>query len=415
MVLMASIGLALPQFPAGAQLLGPVERTVGGLADTVTDTLSSGLGATERLAEDARDLTRARLRGLLRANSSALEADRRGFPVVRGEVVALSPSAASLAKAQSAGFAIARSEVLEALGVTLVTLRTPEGLRARDALAKLRKLDPAGSYDLNHIYIGAGQAVPVGNEDSQKPTGGRPLVGLIDRGAGRHPALDGLIVEQRGFAPGGVVPGGHGTAVASLLVGRDGRFRGAGAGLPLLVADVYGDGPTGGSAQALARALAWMAAREVPVVNISLVGPPNLLVRTSVTAVQRRGLIVVAAVGNDGPAAAPLYPAAYPGVVAVTGVDSNNRVLIEAGRGPHVDFAAPGGDMAAAAARGGYSRVRGTSFATPLVAGRLAAMEGSAVARIERAKTEAVDLGRKGADSVYGMGLLCGKCRNMVN
>src|SRR3546814_1628923 len=80
-----------------------------------------------------------------------------------------------------------------------------------EALAKLRKLDPAGSYDLNHIYIGAGQAVPVGNEDTQKPAGGRPLVGLIDRGAGRHPALDGLIVEQRGFAPGGVVPGGHGT------------------------------------------------------------------------------------------------------------------------------------------------------------------------------------------------------------
>src|SRR3546814_21076486 len=92
-----------------------------------------------------------------------------------------------------------------------------------EALAKLRKLDPAGSYDLNHSYIGAGQAVPVGNEDTQKPAGGRPLVGLIDRGAGRHPALDGLIVEQRGFAPGGVVPGGHGTAVASLLVGRDGR------------------------------------------------------------------------------------------------------------------------------------------------------------------------------------------------
>src|SRR3546814_12974715 len=79
-VVMPSIVLALPQFPAGAQLLGPGERTVGGLADTVRDTLSSGLGATERLAEDARDLTRARLRGLLRANSRALEADPRGFP-----------------------------------------------------------------------------------------------------------------------------------------------------------------------------------------------------------------------------------------------------------------------------------------------------------------------------------------------
>src|SRR3546814_11977903 len=126
-----------------------------------------------------------------------------------------------------------------------------------------------------------------GKGESQKVVGGGPLVWLIDRGAGRHPARDGLIVEQRGFAPGGVVPGGHGTAVASLLVGRDGRFRGAGAGLPLLVADVYGDGPTGGSAGALARALAWMAAREGPVSNVSLVGPPTLLVRTAVTAVGR--------------------------------------------------------------------------------------------------------------------------------
>src|SRR3546814_2727467 len=109
------------------------------------------------MTEDARDLTRTWLRGLLRSNSSALEADRRGFPVVCGEVVALSPSAASLAKAQLAGFAIARNEVLEALGVTLVTLRTPEGLRVREALAKSRKLETASSYDLNHHYIGAGE------------------------------------------------------------------------------------------------------------------------------------------------------------------------------------------------------------------------------------------------------------------
>src|SRR3546814_12807752 len=110
--------------------------------------------------------------------------DRRGFPVVRGEVVALSPSAASLAKAQSAGFAIARSEVLEALGVTLVTLRTPEGLRAREALAKLRTLDPAGSYDLNHIYIGAGQAVPVSSDERR--VGNAGVSTLRFRGAPNH-------------------------------------------------------------------------------------------------------------------------------------------------------------------------------------------------------------------------------------
>src|SRR3546814_21049964 len=86
MVLMASIGLALPQFPAGAQLLGPVERTVGGLADTVTDTLSSGLGATERLPGDARDLPRRRLRGFLRSHCRALEAEGPGFPGLAGGV-----------------------------------------------------------------------------------------------------------------------------------------------------------------------------------------------------------------------------------------------------------------------------------------------------------------------------------------
>src|SRR4029077_8983492 len=84
------------------------------------------------------------------------------------------------------------------------------------------------------------------------------------------------------------------------------------------------------------------------------------------------GHIVVAAVGNDGPAAPPLYPAAWPGVVGVTGVDDGNRVLVEAQRGPQVKFAAPGAKMAAAKRPSGYTLVRGTSFAAPIVAGLLA-------------------------------------------
>src|SRR5207248_11432234 len=107
---------------------------------------------------------------------------------------------------------------------------------------------------------------------------------------------------------------------------------------------------------------------RTPVINISLVGPPNAVLAAAVKAAIGRGLLLVAPVGNDGPAAPPLYPAAYPGVVAVTGVDGRRRVLPEAGRAGHVDFAAPG-EVSAAAPGGGYANARGTSFAAPIVAG----------------------------------------------
>ena len=72
-------------------------------------------------------------------------------------------------------------------------------------------------------------------------------------------------------------------------------------------------------------------------------------------------------------AAAPLYPASYPGVVGVSAVDKRGRVLPEAGRGKQVMFAAPGNNMLSAnAGTPAYRQVRGTSFAAPIVAAMLA-------------------------------------------
>ncbi len=124
-----------------------------------------------------------------------------------------------------------------------------------------------------------------------------------------------------------------------------------------------------------------------------------------------RGHIIVAAVGNDGPAAPPLYPAAYPGVVGVTGVDAHRRVLIEAERGAQVEFAAPGADMVAATDPAGYSTVRGTSFAAPLVAGLLAPRlpapdrDGARLAIASLAR-EAIHAGASARDASYGFGVV---------
>src|SRR6185295_13259222 len=56
----------------------------------------------------------------------------------------------------------------------------------------------------------------------------------------------------------------------------------------------------------------------------------------------------------------------------VTAVDAHEKVLIEASGGDHVRFAAPGADMLAAGLGGKYASVRGTSYASPLVAGLIA-------------------------------------------
>ncbi|MFY7835514.1 MAG: S8 family serine peptidase, partial [Novosphingobium sp.] len=102
----------------------------------------------------------------------------------------------------------------------------------------------------------------------------------------------------------------------------------------------------------------------------------------------------------------------YPGVLAVTAVDGRNRALIEAGRALHLDYAAPGANLLAANAAGQWKPVRGTSFATPLVAARAARALASNGARWRVAlDSEAVDLGRKGPDPVFGRGLICGSCR----
>ena len=119
----------------------------------------------------------------------------------------------------------------------------------------------------------------------------------------------------------------------------------------------------------------------------------------------------MAAVGNDGPAAPPLFPASYPEVVGVTGVDAKHKVLPEACRGEQVDFAARGCRRSRADVGGGFSEIRGTSFATPIVAALLAgSLQSPDPAKAREAlatlASTAIDIGSEGTDPSYGRGLV---------
>ena len=166
---------------------------------------------------------------------------------------------------------------------------------------------------------------------SRRPIAPRPpaatRIGLVDGGVdATHPVFKDALIHQHGCADK-AIPSAHGTAVASLLIGRSERFRGAAPDAQLYTADVYCGLADGGAVDAVVEAISWIAHERVPVINVSLVGPRNVALEGAVRAVIARGFIVVAAVGNDGPAAAPLYPAAYPGVVGVTGVDARQKAL----------------------------------------------------------------------------------------
>jgi subtilisin family serine protease len=326
---------------------------------------------------DLRGLRLDQATRLLRRHPDVLEPDPRGEPAVRGEILAWSPTPAALALAARAGLAVVREEKLDGLDETMVVLRVPPGAATADMLERLRQLDPAGSYDFNHLYTGSGGApleeAPAEPAAPGAAASGAREVGLVDSGVDtKHEVFRDAHVERWG-CNNQPHPSEHGTAVGALMVGHSARFQGVAPQATLFAADIYCDSPTGGSADKIAGALGWLARERVGVINISLVGPPNQALERVVAAMLRRGHLLVAAVGNDGPAAPPLYPASYPGVVGVSGVDRDGRPLPEAARGPQVMFAAPGSQMVSAApGEPPYRRVRGTSFAAPLVAGLLA-------------------------------------------
>ncbi len=412
----AQLGLpsvGLPSLPA--TLPSVVPSIVTAASDTVESTARTALRAT-------------RVAALLRTHRDELETDLQGNPIVRSQLLAIAPSTAALAAATAEGFSVLRTQELTGLDLSVVTLQVPGHVRIARALRRLRALDPAGQYDFDHVYLESGEPAASqatgqpGNADTATTlavTGGRRSVrvGLIDGGVdAAHPALKSGELVQWG-CDARSFPTRHGTAVASLLVGNSAVFRGAAPGARLYAADVYCGEATGGNAATIAQAFAWMAHEQVPVINVSLVGPSNKLLAAVVNAVLSRGTIIVAAVGNDGPAAPPLYPASYTGVIGVTGVDAQRRVLFEAGRGTQVYVAAPGADLDAATLGEQYELVRGTSYAAPLVAGLLAlalSLPDPALARVavQRLAAGAVDLGPRGYDTTYGHGLVAEALRS---
>ena len=388
--------------PAQAQLLPQLPR-VGGVTDRVTGALPD-VGDTLR---DAQSLVRAqteRVRELVRRHPDRVAIDPDGNAVRANELIVLDADETVTQAATARGFRLIERVELDGLGVGYGRFATPRGMGLTRALKQLRAVAGGREVSADPLYFASGGLGAPAAANTTQAGGAKGRIGIVDGGV--PPGTPGL-VRQQSFVLGGSRPTDHAAAIASLLTGGGG-VRASAPGARLHVADVYGSDPAGGNAAAIGQALAWMARERVPVVVISLTGPRNPLLGRIVAAARRLGTVVVAAVGNDGPAAKPAYPASYPEAIAVTGVDARGRVLIEAGRAAKLDYAAPGADLLGLGVDGKARKLRGTSFAAPFVAARLSAQLGDkgiagALAALDR---EAQGRGKRG----LGRGVLCSDC-----
>ena len=395
--------LLVAAMPARAQLLGPLGGLPGGQIPGVG---LQGLPSTslqprvDDLLRTTQALTRSlQVETLLREQPRRVAVDPLGQPVLRGEFLAMDLTGAQLDALQAQGFAAeSRTSADAALGLNLVVLRDSRGRSEASAMRALQQAAPQAAFTYQHLYLPAG-AVDAGGDvpANTRPSAGMPRrIGLIDGGVDpSDPALARAHIEDHGCAK--PTESRHGTAVASRLVDGDADT--------LYAADLWCGDAVGGATSNLVEALAWMAREGVPVINISLVGPDNPVLARAVQAMIARGHVLVAAVGNDGPAAPPLFPSAYPGVIGVSGVDGHDRILPESGSGEQVAFCASG------VVGRGRRALRGTSFAAPIVARKAAQLlvaphVGAAAEVLQRLASQARDLGTPGRDLRYGYGLL---------
>jgi len=191
------------------------------------------------------------------------------------------------------------------------------------------------------------------------------VVAVVDSGVqSDHPALTGRVLPGYDFVHGDTNTNddnGHGTAVAGIIASVCPGCR----ILPVKVLDEHrvGDWPT------IAAGIVWAADNGAQVINLSVGGAhPADVLGTAVAYALSKGVIVVAAAGNDG-AQEDFFPASYPGVISVAAVDENGARSPFSNFGGGITVAAPGCVTAPWLESGYASDFCGTSTAAPFVAG----------------------------------------------
>ena len=271
-----------------------------------------------------------------------------------------------------------------------------------------------------------------GNEAWKKSKGKDVVIAVLDTGwASNHRDLKGQVLEAKDFTNSRYGPEdrhGHGTWCAACIAAaeNDWGMIGHAPHAKLLILKVLGDDGSGsvvGIRDAIRYAADWKGpnGEVVSVISASLGGSStDSYIPPAIDYAASKGIIFVAAAGNDGPRENSIgYPGGYKNVIAVAAHDVNSKTASFSSRGARVLVSGPGVNTRAAipgAGDGLFGTMSGTSMACPAVAGQI----GNAIAAGalgprdsgRQARAEAliakccVDMNAPGRDTASGFGRL---------
>jgi len=316
-----------------------------------------------------------------------------------------------------------RSDKLDSVKTTMITAAT-NGQDPYDLVHAIKKnehgVDAATSNFYRTASLGQGgdaEAYPLGLtgvEAARQRTAGRGVViGMIDTpiditNNSLHSSIERVELVSAGDEQNRL----HGTEVAGVMISQNARI-GIAPEAELFSISAFSVNPQNpderrSNSSLVARALEIAMKRGVDVLNLSFAGQQDPVVDKLVEAAIQRGIVVVASAGNGGPNAAPAYPAALPGVIAVTAVDKGEQGFSGANRGNYISLAAPGVGILSTAPRGAFDVSSGTSLASAHVSGVIALMMSLDRKRFhpDLLGRTATDLGKPGHDDEYGDGLI---------
>lgn len=248
-------------------------------------------------------------------------------------------------------------------------------------------------------------------------------IAILDTGIDPSvPELAGRVLPAADVVGGFNVPDqdGHGTEVAAVAAGAPGAMRGVSPTSPVFSVRIFNSSGES-SSQIVVNGITAAIQSGAGVINISAAGAiadaapaDNRVLTVAIAQAFNAGVMVVAPSGNEGKLQADA-PGAYPHVLtAGSGTPTGNRDSFS-NSGPWVDVLSLASDITVPTpptiCKTGYANVKGTSYASPALAGAAAILQTAKPGirpqqLFDLVRHAATDLGLTGWDPDSGFGFL---------